>query len=96
MDDTKKRRGLHPVWFFALLSAITIVISFILSLINLQGTEYSVSQSGTVTTTILTVKSLLTLRGLNYKTTKDFELNNGQRNFVVKDIEVYEIETIDV
>ena len=66
MDDTKKRRGLHPVWFFALLSAITIVISFILSLINLQGTEYSVSQSGTVTTTILTVKSLLTLRGLNY------------------------------
>ena len=36
------------------------------------------------------------LRGLNYKTTKDFELNNGQRNFVVKDIEVYEIETIDV
>ena len=35
-------------------------------------------------------------RGLNYKTTKDFELNNGQRNFIVKDIEVYEIEAIDV
>ena len=36
------------------------------------------------------------LKGLNYKTTKDFELNNGQRNFVVKDIEVYGIETIDI
>jgi len=36
------------------------------------------------------------LKGLNYNTTKDFELNNGQRNFVVKDMEVYGIETIDI
>ena len=36
------------------------------------------------------------LKGLNYNTTKDFELNNGERNFVVKDMEVYEIETIDI
>ena len=35
-------------------------------------------------------------RGLNYKTTKDYELNNGERTFIVKDIEVYEIEGIDV
>jgi len=35
-------------------------------------------------------------RGLNYKTTKDFELNNGEQTFIVKDIEVYEIEGIDV
>ena len=36
------------------------------------------------------------LKGLNYKTKKDFELNNGKREFIVKDIEVYGIETIDV
>ena len=36
------------------------------------------------------------LKGLNYNTTKDFELNNGERNFVVKDMEVYGIETIDI
>ena len=33
------------------------------------------------------------LKGLNYSTTKDFELNNGERFFIVKDIEVYSIET---
>ena len=36
------------------------------------------------------------LRGLNYNTEKDYELNNGQREFIVKDIEVYEIEAIDI
>ena len=36
------------------------------------------------------------LKGLNYNTTKDFELNNGERNFVVKDMEVYGIEAIDI
>ena len=36
------------------------------------------------------------LKGLNYKTDKDFELNDGKRNYIVKDIEVYEIETIDI
>jgi hypothetical protein len=35
-------------------------------------------------------------RGLNYKTKKDFELNNGEQKFIVKDIEVYAIETIDI
>ena len=35
-------------------------------------------------------------RGLNYKTKKDFELNNGEQKYLVKDIEVYRIETIDV
>ena len=35
-------------------------------------------------------------RGLNYKTTKDFELNNGEQTYIVKDIEVYDIEAIDV
>ena len=36
------------------------------------------------------------LKGLNYCTTKDYELNNGERTYIVKDIEVYEIETIDI
>ena len=66
MDEVKKKRGLHPVWFFILLSGITVFLSFIFSLINLQGVEYQVNQSGTVTTTILTVKSLLTLSGLRF------------------------------
>ena len=35
-------------------------------------------------------------RGLNYKTRKDFELNNGEQTYLIKDIEVYRIETIDV
>ena len=35
-------------------------------------------------------------RRLNYKTTQDYELNNGEQSFIVKDIEVYSIEAIDV
>lgn len=66
MEEIKKKRGLHPVWFFIILSIGTVFLSFIFSLINLQGTEYQVNQSGIVTTTILTVKSLLTLSGLKY------------------------------
>ena len=66
MEEIKKKRGLHPVWFFILLSGSVVFLSFIFSLINLQGVEYHVNQSGTVTTTILTVKSLLTLSGLRF------------------------------
>ena len=35
-------------------------------------------------------------QGLNYKTKKDFELNNGEQTYIVKDIEVYDIESIDI
>ena len=35
-------------------------------------------------------------KGLNYNTDKDYELNNGQKTYIVKDMEVYEIETIDI
>ena len=66
MDELKKKRGLHPVWFFLLLIIITVLLSFLLSLLGLQGTEYSVSQSGRVTTTILTVKSLISTEGLKF------------------------------
>ena len=36
------------------------------------------------------------LRGLNYKTNRDYELSKGERTYLVKDIEVYDIEGIDV
>ena len=32
-------------------------------------------------------------KGLNYRTTEDFELTNGNQNFGVRDIEVYEVES---
>ena len=35
-------------------------------------------------------------KGLNYRTTEDYELNNGEQKFLIKDIEVYSIETIDI
>ena len=35
-------------------------------------------------------------KGLNYKTKKDYELNNGEQKYLIKDIEVYGIEAIDV
>jgi hypothetical protein len=35
-------------------------------------------------------------RGLNYKTKEDYELNNGEQKYIVKEIEVYNIETIPV
>ena len=35
-------------------------------------------------------------RGLNYKTKNDYELNNGEQKYIVKEIEVYEIEAIQV
>jgi len=35
-------------------------------------------------------------RGLNYKTKQDYELNNGEQKYIVKEIEVYNIEAIEV
>ena len=35
-------------------------------------------------------------KGLNYKTNKDYELNNGEQKYLIKDIEVYSIEAIDI
>ena len=35
-------------------------------------------------------------RGLNYKTKEDYELNNGEQKYIVKEIEVYDIEAIEV
>ena len=35
-------------------------------------------------------------RGLNYKTNEEFELNKGEQKYIVKEIEVYNIEIIEV
>ena len=32
-------------------------------------------------------------KGLNYRTTEDFELTNGKQNFGVRELEVYEVES---
>ncbi len=35
-------------------------------------------------------------RGMNYKTSRDYELNNGEQKYLIKDIEIYDIETVDI
>ena len=35
-------------------------------------------------------------KGLNYKTKNDYELNNGEQKYLIKDIEIYDIEAIDI
>ena len=35
-------------------------------------------------------------KGLNYQTDEDYELNNGEQKYLIKDIEIYSIETIDI
>ena len=35
-------------------------------------------------------------KGLNYNTDEDYELNNGEQKYLIKDIEIYSIETIDI
>lgn len=65
MTNSKKRE-LHPVWFFIILSALTIVLSAILSLVNFQGTATEISSSLKTTTTVVTVESLLSLDGFKF------------------------------
>jgi len=35
-------------------------------------------------------------KGLNYNTDVDYELNNGEQKYLIKDIEIYRIDTIDI
>ena len=35
-------------------------------------------------------------KGLNYRTNLDYELNNGEQKYFIKDIEIYGLETIDI
>ena len=65
MKDNNKRH-LHPIWFFVILSIITIILSFILSLVNFQATATEISSSLKTSTTVTTVESLLSLDGFKF------------------------------
>ena len=65
MNKENKKGELHPVWFFVILSVITIVLSAILSFFGFQGTQTDVSL-GSSSTSILTVESLLSGSGIKF------------------------------
>lgn len=62
----KTKKNIHPIWYFLGLSLITIVLSFILSLVHFQGNELAVSSSGKITTSLISVKSLLSKSGFKF------------------------------
>ena len=66
MENLAKKRELHPVWFFVILSLITIILSFILSLLNFQGTSVEISPSLATTTSVVTVESLISMEGFKF------------------------------
>ena len=60
-------KGIHPVWFFILLSFVTILLSSILSIFNIQGNEMTISLANYKTSTsVVAVESLLSLEGLKF------------------------------
>ena len=65
MNKENKKGELHPVWFFVILSVITIVLSAVLSFFGFQGTQTDVSL-GSSSTSILTVESLLSGSGIKF------------------------------
>lgn len=62
----KNKKSLHPIWFFLILSLVTIILSFILSLIHFQGNEISVTSSLKTSTSLIEVKSLLSASGMKF------------------------------
>lgn len=65
MDKENKKIQFHPIWFFIILIVITIILSVILSLFNFQGIQTDIS-SGSSSTSILTVESLLSSDGIKF------------------------------
>lgn len=62
-----ENKKLHPIAFFIFLSFVTIILSFILSLFNLQGNEMSISVATSKTSSsIITVQSLLSSKGFEF------------------------------
>ena len=64
MDNNKKFK-LHPVWFYSIIIIATIIISMVLALLNIQGTQTDISL-GSSSTSVLTVESLLAKDGIKY------------------------------
>ena len=75
MDEVKKK-SIHPVWFFILLCAGTIIGSFLLSLLNFHGTQYTVTSSLKLSTSVVTVNNLLSGEGIRYM------FGNATSNFI--------------
>lgn len=65
MEKDNKKIHLHPIWFYLIIIIITILLSFILSLVNFQGIQTNVSL-GSTSTSVLTVESLLSADGIKY------------------------------
>lgn len=67
MKNSNVKNKLHPVLFFIILSLITVVLSFVFSIINLQGNEMSISvATSKVSSNIITVNSLLSYDGFKF------------------------------
>ena len=65
MDNENKKVKLHPAWFFLILIIITVLLSVILSLLNVQGIQTDVAL-GSTSTSLLTVESLLSAEGIKF------------------------------
>lgn len=64
MDSEKKFR-FHPIWFYIIIIATTILLSVVLSLLNVQGSQTEVLLNST-SSSVLTVESLLSADGIKY------------------------------
>jgi len=65
MNNDNKKIKFHPTWFFLIIIILTIVLSTVLSLFNIQGTQTDISL-GSASTSVLTVESLLSKEGIKY------------------------------
>lgn len=67
MKDSNAKNKIHPILFFVILIIITILLSFILSIFNLQGNEKSISlASSKISSNIITVESLISVEGFKF------------------------------
>ena len=62
----KNKKYFHPIWFFIGLIVLTIILSSVLSLIHFQGNEVIITSSGKTTTSLISVKSLLSKSGFKF------------------------------
>ena len=75
MDNENKKYKLPPIWFFIFIIIGTIVVSTLLSLFNIQGTQIDITL-GSTSTSVLTVESLLSKEGAK------FMISEGINNFL--------------
>ena len=81
MNDKKrlklKKFYLHPVTTFIILTLVVIVLSGILSLLQMQATYTSLNtKTGQLQTTLITVENLFSFDGIKYI------ISNASKNFI--------------